>query len=412
MDVMELKRQTMVRLKGIRKRMIKEYPFFGTLAMALTLGVSTVESAEEDNNSALKTAMTDMKHIVFNPLFAKRLSDEELLFVMMHEIGHCFLLHCIRGGGRERRLWNIACDIVVNSNILQSMGLEEFCVDGQPVMQKDIRGFRGADYTAEEMYERLQTQGAALWLHLGEETLVDNHQIWDDMEVSPSRMDELQRHLLKTAKGWAGKGAGVSTGIQNMLRAFEYKNQLRWKQILRAFVRYGSDGQEYNFRPPDRRFIDSPFIYPGLNEAEQEILKDLLFMVDKSGSIALKTLCSVMKEIEHALCTVKNLSGKLAFFDTQVSEPVTFKSRKDFEKFHVPHSSGGTDFHSIFQFVRERMKRHLPAGIIILTDGYAAFPEKSAAMGIPVLWIIVDSDRQPGWGRVVLLNTEMLTSQK
>ena len=40
------------------------------------------------------------------------------------------------------------------------------------------------------------------------------------------------------------------------------------------------------------------------------------------------------------------------------------------------------------------------ASIIILTDGYASFPDKSSAMGIPVLWIINNDDIDPPWGKV------------
>jgi predicted metal-dependent peptidase len=37
---------------------------------------------------------------------------------MMHEILHVVLQHCLRGEDRDQERFNIACDIVVNSNIL------------------------------------------------------------------------------------------------------------------------------------------------------------------------------------------------------------------------------------------------------------------------------------------------------
>ena len=40
------------------------------------------------------------------------------------------------------------------------------------------------------------------------------------------------------------------------------------------------------------------------------------------------------------------------------------------------------------------------AGIIILTDGYAPFPDEKEAMGIPVLWLLNNKDVDPPWGKV------------
>ena len=42
----------------------------------------------------------------------------------------------------------------------------------------------------------------------------------------------------------------------------------------------------------------------------------------------------------------------------------------------------------------------LPASIIILTDGYAPFPNEKAALGIPVLWVINNNQVTPPWGKI------------
>jgi hypothetical protein len=41
-----------------------------------------------------------------------------------------------------------------------------------------------------------------------------------------------------------------------------------------------------------------------------------------------------------------------------------------------------------------------PASIIILTDGYAPFPQEKLAMGIPVLWLLNNEQVEPPWGKV------------
>lgn len=46
------------------------------------------------------------------------------------------------------------------------------------------------------------------------------------------------------------------------------------------------------------------------------------------------------------------------------------------------------------------MSDDLPVSIIILTDGFAPFPDESAAMNIPVLWLLNNEEVEPPWGKV------------
>ena len=102
------------RLVRIREKLLFKFPFFGELSMNIMFGVASCG-----------TAYTDMKRIVFDPEFADRLSDDELMFIMMHEIMHCALKHPRRSSGKLHMLYNIACDIVVNSNILKSNNMNK-----------------------------------------------------------------------------------------------------------------------------------------------------------------------------------------------------------------------------------------------------------------------------------------------
>ncbi|MCL2662747.1 MAG: hypothetical protein FWE83_05375, partial [Oscillospiraceae bacterium] len=99
------------RLMRSRIRILQDYGFFGLLLMHVIFAV------DENCN----TAATDGERIFFGPHFAEKLSDPELDFVMMHEILHIALKHCFRGENFDQDAFNIACDIVVNSNIMKSM---------------------------------------------------------------------------------------------------------------------------------------------------------------------------------------------------------------------------------------------------------------------------------------------------
>ena len=115
MDLSEAKKKEyMKRLLMSRLRILVNNGFYGLLLMHMIFAL--------DENC--KTAATDGKRIYFGPGFLDDLSDTELDFVMMHEIMHVVLQHCLRGTELDQELFNTACDIVVNSNILKSNNMD------------------------------------------------------------------------------------------------------------------------------------------------------------------------------------------------------------------------------------------------------------------------------------------------
>ena len=61
---------------------------------------------------------------------------------------------------------------------------------------------------------------------------------------------------------------------------------------------------------------------------------------------------------------------------------------------------GGTDFQIIFEYVAQHMQDEPPVSIIILTDGYAPFPNEALANNIPVLWLLNNEKVEPPWGKI------------
>ncbi len=148
----ELIRECTRRLMLSRMRLLCNNGFYGILLMHAKMGISDV----------YETAWaSDGDKITFNPGFMKSLSDTELDYVMMHEILHIVLDHLsrMRIDGKDARAFNVAADIVVNSNILRSCGgnlqsisLAEY--DG-PQMHTAPDGSEGWTHTVEEVYEML-----------------------------------------------------------------------------------------------------------------------------------------------------------------------------------------------------------------------------------------------------------------
>ena len=155
------------RLMESKMAILRDYPFFGTLLLRLRMGFAEC-----------KTAFTDMRRIVFDPAFADRLSEEELSFVMLHELFHCVLQHPLRGAGKQNFIYNVACDIVVNSLILGMMGREEMSIDGSLAMHIAPDGSVGREKSAEEIYMMLMKQTPEEFEKIYGVSFFDEHGAW------------------------------------------------------------------------------------------------------------------------------------------------------------------------------------------------------------------------------------------
>lgn len=483
------------RLLLSRMRILCNHGFFGLLLMHMRFSV--------DEN--VETACTDGEFITFGTGFLSLLSDDELDFVMMHEIMHVALRHCLRGRERDPYLFNIACDIVVNSNILLENGMDEKSISLRSFgsgasMHLTPDGKEGHLYTAEEVYAMLlkemkkqdgkggsgQGQGSGQGNNQGQGsgqsgdargndqgntkqsqdgnrqkstqgkagqsgaqnatggqsaqasgarsqgsateggqssgsnsrsgsdtghsaaatsgacgTTWDDHSRWgekaEDTELSEvweKRIaDAAEAITVRVATSGVGKVPLLAERILKEIR----KPQSDWRSILADFVQ--EDITDYSFSPPDRRFPDSPFFLPDFNEKEER-LENILFMIDTSGSMSDDMITAAYSEVLGAIEQFDGkLSGYLGFFDAEITEPTPFTSLEEFRVIR-PKGGGGTSFMPIFSYANTRMQEKPPASIIILTDGYAPYPDESITHGIPVLWLLVNEDVTPPFGRI------------
>lgn len=235
----------------------------------------------------------------------------------------------------------------------------------------------------------------------GKQGEVDDHSFWNgDDEDNINRDTWLERMIEATdiiADSKGGKDRGTVPMAAKIIIEDIKKPTLDWRTILNEFVQ--EEICDYSFSPPDKRMEDSPFFLPDFNEKDESV-KDILFMIDTSGSMSTEQITECYSEIYGAIGQFGGkLQGKLGFFDAVVVEPIPFEDEEEF-KIIRPIGGGGTSFDIIFEYVQEKMQDEPPVSIVILTDGYAPFPEESQANGIPVLWIINNNEVTPPWGKI------------
>lgn len=425
------------RLIRARMNILANYGFYGLLLSNMIFALDL----------ECPTACTDGKRIWFGPEFMSNLSDSELEFVMMHEIMHIVLQHCLRGEEYDNEIYNIAADIVVNSNILHSVGnkLDKITLKHYGVaMHLTPDGREGYDFTAEEVYEMLLSKAKKKRKNGGgsdnsksnkgktsnenrkgncdisgilevDETVLkgarfDNHDKWRGL--SEEEKKELYEEWTKKVKDATdmitileasiSDGSGAPLGALRLLDKLK-GGQLNWRTILTDFLQM--EINDYSFSPPDRRMADSDFFLPDFNEMDEQPA-NVWFLIDTSGSISDKQILQAYSEIANAIEQFNGkIQGLLSFTEVFVTDPVPFSSFNDLLAIK-PVGGGGNDFFEIFRYMQKNMKDNLPSYIVIITDGQAAFPEEKEALGVPVLWLI-DNDRiTPPWGKIARLTSE------
>lgn len=420
------------RLLLSRMRLLCSHGFYGLLLLHMQYSV----------DEAVETACTDGVRITFGTAFLDELTDDELDFVMMHEVLHVVLQHCLREGERDPLLFNIACDIVVNSNILleNKMDARKITLASYgEAMHLTPNKDEGHLYTAEQVYEMLKKSArsggggggssgksgggsgsgggnsggsgnsgvssnkngtAAQAGSAGSHGGFDDHSRWGTAPDAERLHEEWCRRLEDAVGAMEIRDPSNGRGLVPAFAVRLLKELRRattdWRTILNEFVQ--EEIADYSFSPPDHRFEDSPFFLPDFN-GTVDTVKDVLFMIDTSGSVDDKTLAAAFSEVKGAIDQFDGrLSGRLGFFDAAVTEPLPFENEEELLAIR-PVGGGGTSFDVVFRYVRERMETP-PSSIVILTDGYAPFPDESAAAGIPVLWLLTTEDVEPPFGKV------------
>lgn len=415
------------RLLLSRMRILYNHGFYGLLLMHMIYAVS-----EE-----IETACTDGVRITFGIDFLDSLSDSELDFVMMHEILHVVLQHCFRGDVEDPEAYNIAADIVVNSNIMLENGMKASSITLSKYgtsMHVAPDGKEGHEYTAEQVYVMLpknlnkkgnnkshgsadgrakkgnnKSPGSAVG-RAKKEISKEQHQpvrVWDDhsrwgkYEEDDTLRDVWVKRFEDAAEAIKIRDPSNARGLlpafaERILKELK-KTQTDWRTILNDFIQ--EEVVDYSFAPPDRRFDDSPFFLPDFNGKEDRV-EDILFMIDTSGSMSDDMIAAAYSEVKGAIDQFNGkLKGWLGFFDAAIIKPQPFSDENEF-KIIKPAGGGGTDFQIIFEYVFHHMSDKLSASIIILSDGYAPFPLEKLAGGIPVLWLLNNEEVNPPWGKV------------
>lgn len=337
-------------------------PFFGNLATRMQL-----INADE----WCPTAATDGRRFYYNSEFVNKMPLKQVEFLVGHEVLHAVYDHMGRRGSRDPKIWNIADDFCVNSDLIEQRIGEKITVCGVLYDPK----YKGM--SAEEVYDDLMKNADKINIDQLAKMLLDEHLDGegegdgDDEKDGKGRpklsdaerkaiRDEIKEAMIQAAQA-AGAG-NLPSGVKRMIKDLT-EPQISWKELLEQQIQ-STIKNDYTFARPGRKSWHLDAILPSQKPGETI---DIVIGIDTSGSITSNDLKIFFSEIKGIMDSYTEYKIKVLGWDTEIGGVGEFTSEnmEDITTFD-PKGGGGTDPHCVWEYLIENGIE--PKKLIMFTD--------------------------------------------
>lgn len=313
-------------------------------------------------DDSLPTAATNGRQIRYNPTFFMSLSPDERIFLMLHEAMHCAYLHMARLQERDPNRWNIACDYVINLQLVE----RGFKMPAIGLLDEQYKGL-----SAEEVYALLPSNPAP-------PAMPDLEPHEGDAAATEALQQEIQDILVRAAlqaKMAGDSPASIPGDIQVALDKL-LNPKLPWHAILRKYLSAYAKN-DYSFRKPNRRFFPAHYL-PSLYS---DSLQNLDIAVDASGSVTDDEFSRFISETFAILRMLRPQQIRVVTFDTAVRSVDTVRNAQQLRKLTFT-GRGGTQIAPVIEWANTNQSSLL----LVFSDGEFRIPPITPAM--PVVWVI------------------------
>lgn len=353
-----------------------------------------------------------------------------------HVLLHCMLRHLDKKYDKDPELWDLACDVAVES-ILD--GLNYPCLENGPVPAKErFYGLCQAEMpvlTAEGIYRYLQKEAYDQYrlAQLQRVFLVDDHGLWapperEDRQRSQQQDEQWRDRSEKTQTAMETVLAGQATGGQAILEQVkvsvredvDYRAFLRRFAVPREVLAVDGDGFDYSYYTYGLRLYGNlPLVeYPETREEKR--IEDFVIAVDTSMSTNGELVRQFLACTYAILRSTETFTRKVNIYIIQCDNQVRSETRitdleelrRYMEAFELTGGSA-TDFRPVFERVRELQAEgafQSLRGLIYFTDGMGIYPQKRPPYD--VAFVLLEepplSVNMPPWAIRLVLDTPAL----
>lgn len=322
----------------------------------------------------IPTMATDGSSILIGTKFFNDTSDQDLSFILVHELWHVALLHNLRRGTRDPKIFNVAADYVVNLKAYEDMGYKP----KGALYDKQYEGM-----AVEEVYDLIVDK------------LKDTENISIDL-IDPKDSTDAQNQTAKVQKAGAiAKSSGNIPGsVENEISKF-LKPKVNWKTLLKNYLTEQID-TDSSWSKPNRRYLSQGMYMPAQLPLEGR-LEHLMFFLDTSGSITDEEVTQFLSEIRTIQAELKPKRLTLVQFDYEIRHIQELREGMVPNSFEV-HGRGGTSLVQVHDMIQERK----PTCAVIFSDLECKPMEP---VDSPIIWIIVNSSNTAEFGKQIHIQT-------
>lgn len=378
-----------------RIKLLGDNPFFAILSLRLT------PKAKED----LPTLAVDFKgNLFYNPKFIEGKSDEEMKFLISHEIMHVAFCHNIRfpfpimdAGYKPNPemkskwdLWNIAGDVNIN-DILGESGfvIPDYVYSSNMENMKKYKNL-----STEEIYSDLYENADRIGLQgSGCGGMIPGEHGGEQIE---KEMEEWNKEIIRAANE-AKKQGKLPAGIQSLVDMIIKPQKVNWEQRLWRYMQKLLPSG-YTWLRPSKKYISLGYYLPSI--VNKNI--DVHIALDVSGSINDDQYVDFMNNVRYIASSFHNFKFTILSCDAEVKgEPlVSFDIGEVLSKLKERKGYGGTDFRPVFKWMNENAQN--AKLLIYFTDSEGTYPDIRDVGNYDTLWVFSRSgENVPPFGDMI-----------
>ena len=367
------------------------------------------------------TLATDGEHLFYDTYYVLSSYKSERgknVRDYLHIVLHCVFRHLFAGGDLDRRCWDLACDIAVESAI-DELRLESAACNRALAQEETLKELRSQvrPLTAEKLYRYFLDRHltADQMSRLREHFLADDHRAWylpvksgkgagGGGQSSSQKPETGEARRQRAGRGGTGSPIAPKSGTQRQRKDLE----AAWKEISERMQvdletisrRHGTDAgslvqelkavnrETYDYADFLRRYAtlgevtqvnqdefdyiyytyglslygNMPLVEP-LEYKEVRRVKEFVIAIDTSGSVSGDLVQRFVTKTYNILRQQENFFTKINLHiiqcDAKVQEDRKITSQRDFDRYLETmelRGFGGTDFRPVFAYVDELIR--------------------------------------------------------
>lgn len=426
-------------LRLAQNELLVRYSFLsGVLTSMDYFSTDTATAPEKLKNREI--ICTDWEKIYYSPkhlakLFRKNHNLPTL--ALLHIFLHAIFLHGFVDYAIDKRRWNLACDIAVESVISELVGSSDLSAAYSRLdsVMPELAAIKNVtnSLTAEKIYSYLCKENLfeEELTSLEEKFALDCHDMWYKDVCSGSNADESSgqetnvfdiEKVKRCKENWkrraeialvdletfskriGEKSLSLSENLSEAVREkYNYEEFLKKFCVMNEIMRVNLDEFDYIYYSYGLSlYKNMPLIEP-LEYKEDRVVRELVIAIDTSGSVQGAQVASFLRKTYNILLQIGSYSSRFNIHivqcDSQLQYDTVITNLDELNVYinnFTVHGFGGTDFRPVFEYVdllrKKKVFRNLK-GLLYFTDGYGIFPQK--APGITTAFIFVGDNTPP-----------------